>query len=586
MTPPRTPSDTGRPDNPEADAPAPEAREPDAGGGRPGMRINRLLARAGLASRREAERWIAEGRVSVDGRVLAEPGVVVPPGADVRVDGKPVPPIEETRVWRFHKPTGLVTTAADPEGRPTVFDQLPEEMPRVVSIGRLDINSEGLLLLTNDGALARHLELPATGWPRRYRVRAHGAVDEKALEALADGVVVDGVRYGPIEAALDRVQGSNAWLTVGLREGRNREVRRVMEHLGLTVTRLIRVSYGPFHLGNLPPGAVDEVKARVLRDQIPGYFAAGGALTEGEAGAEARRAPPTRGRSTKPAARKQTEGRAGGAARPMTGGRPTPGRTAGPKRAGAPGAPADRGARSGAGSPDDQPAQARRTKGAPAAGAPTVVPRVAPTGSGKRAARAAAWQAGRSAEAAGESAEPRGGDRRTARSAGWKQDRSAGPRASRPGPGRRDQTGSGDGAAARPVRDRHPAAGGPAKAGLGKPRSGSPSVLRPSSGDGTAGGGKVGGGGARAGQRPTRGKASSGPAADGRPPGGKASAGKTGKPASGAPGGGRAGGGRAGGGRAGGGSARGPKSDRDPGRPSGRGGKRPGGGDAGHRRRP
>ncbi len=186
----------------------------------------------------------------------------------IAVDGKPLSTPEEVRLWRYHKPKGRVTTHRDPQGRPTVFEALPAEMPRVISIGRLDFNTEGLLLLTNDGALARHLEAPSTGWLRRYRVRVHGKAEQSALDALSGGIALDGVRYGPIEAKLDRAQGANSWLTLGLREGKNREVRRIMEHLGLQVTRLIRVSFGPFILGDLEPGAVAEVKRRVLADQL------------------------------------------------------------------------------------------------------------------------------------------------------------------------------------------------------------------------------------------------------------------------------------------------------------------------------
>ncbi len=242
---------------PEA-GPAAEGRE----------RVAKAIARAGLASRREAEAWVAAGRVAVNGRVLDSPAVTVGPADRVTVDGTPLPAPAPPRLWRYHKPAGLVTTRRDPQGRPTVFERLPPELPRVVSVGRLDLNSEGLLLLTSHGGLARHLELPATGWLRRYRVRVHGTVAPGRLERLAEGAEVSGVRYGPIEARLDRVQGANAWLTMGLREGRNREIRRVLEHLGLTVTRLIRISYGPFQLGPLPRGAVEEVRTGALRDQL------------------------------------------------------------------------------------------------------------------------------------------------------------------------------------------------------------------------------------------------------------------------------------------------------------------------------
>jgi 23S rRNA pseudouridine2605 synthase len=233
-----------------------------------GERIAKVLARAGLCSRRDAERWIAAGRVMVDGAVLTTAAVNVTEESDVRVDGAPLPQPQRARLWRYHKPAGLVTTHRDEKGRPTVFDALPKELPRVVSVGRLDLNAEGLLLLTNDGALARRLELPATGWLRRYRVRVHGSVDPERLKALARGVTIEGVHYGPIHAELERVQGSNAWLIVALREGKNREVKRVLEHLGLPVTRLIRISYGPFQLGNLAKGMVEEVPKKVLAEQL------------------------------------------------------------------------------------------------------------------------------------------------------------------------------------------------------------------------------------------------------------------------------------------------------------------------------
>jgi 23S rRNA pseudouridine2605 synthase len=233
-----------------------------------GERIAKWLARAGVASRRDAERLVADGKVRLNGAAVAHPATFVVPGDVVQVGGKVIDAPERTRLWRYHKPEGLVTTHRDPEGRPTVFERLPPELPRVVSVGRLDLNSEGLLLLTNDGALARRLELPSNGWIRRYRVRAWGAVDERALAGLARGLTVEGVRYGPIEAALEARKGDNAWLSVSLTEGRNREVRRVMAHLGLQVNRLIRVAYGPFQLGKLPRGAVDEVPGKVIREQL------------------------------------------------------------------------------------------------------------------------------------------------------------------------------------------------------------------------------------------------------------------------------------------------------------------------------
>src|SRR5208282_2500601 len=205
-----------------------------------GERIAKRLARAGLCSRREAERWIRDGRVAVDGQVLTTPAFVVGHDSLVAVDGK-------------------VLAEPEPQGRPTIFEKLPRELPRLIAVGRLDLASEGLLLLTNDGELARHLELPSTGWLRRYRVRARGTADEARLNALARGVTVDGVAYGPVQATLDRVQGANVWLTLALREGKNREVRRVLEHVGLAVNRLIRIAYGPFQLGELARGAVEEV---------------------------------------------------------------------------------------------------------------------------------------------------------------------------------------------------------------------------------------------------------------------------------------------------------------------------------------
>jgi len=238
-----------------------------ATGGHP-ERIAKVLARAGVCSRRDAERWIADRRVSVDGRVLTTPAVTVTAANDIRVDGKPLPAPEHPRLWRYHKPSGLVTSHRDERGRPTVFDALPKDLPRLISVGRLDLNSEGLLLLTNDGALARRLELPSTGWLRRYKVRVHGEVEPEHLAALDKGITVDGVSYGPIRASLERRQGSNAWIALALREGKNREVRRVLEHLGLQVTRLIRLSYGPFQLGNLARGMVAKVPQKVVAEQL------------------------------------------------------------------------------------------------------------------------------------------------------------------------------------------------------------------------------------------------------------------------------------------------------------------------------
>jgi 23S rRNA pseudouridine2605 synthase len=234
----------------------------------PGERIAKVMARAGLASRREAEAWIVAGRVAVNGAVIGSPALNVTAADRITVDGKALPARERTRLFLYHKPRGLVTTHADPGGRPTIFAALPKGLPRLISVGRLDLNTEGLILLTNDGGLARVLELPATGWLRRYRVRAHGRVQQGELEALRDGVSIDGVRYGAIEARLDRAQGSNVWLTFAIREGKNREVKNVLGHLGLAVSRLIRVSFGPFQLGDLAEGAIEEIKTRVLREQL------------------------------------------------------------------------------------------------------------------------------------------------------------------------------------------------------------------------------------------------------------------------------------------------------------------------------
>ena len=231
-------------------------------------RVAKRIARSGLCSRRDAERLIAAGRVAVDGQVLSSPALTVTDANLVTVDGEPLPRAEQARLFRYHKPAGVLTAARDPEGRPTIYDRLPEGLPRLMPIGRLDMGSEGLLLLTNDGELKRRLELPATGWLRRYRVRVHGRIDESTLAGLQNGIEIDGFQYGPIQATLDRVQGSNAWLTVALREGKNREIRRVLEHFGWPVNRLIRLSFGPFQLGGLAPGALEEVPAKVLAEQL------------------------------------------------------------------------------------------------------------------------------------------------------------------------------------------------------------------------------------------------------------------------------------------------------------------------------
>jgi 23S rRNA pseudouridine2605 synthase len=235
---------------------------------RDGDRVAKVIARAGLASRREAEAWIAAGRVAVNGAVISSPALNVTAHDRISVDGAPLPVAERARLFLYHKPRGLLASHGDPRGRPTIFEHLPKDLPRLVSVGRLDFNTEGLILLTNDGALARVLELPATGWLRRYRVRAHGSVAQDKLDALRAGVTVEGVHYAPIEATIDRVMGSNLWLTFAIREGKNREVRNVLDHLGLSVTRLIRVSFGPFQLGEIAEGAIEEVPTRVLREQL------------------------------------------------------------------------------------------------------------------------------------------------------------------------------------------------------------------------------------------------------------------------------------------------------------------------------
>lgn len=238
-----------------------------------GERIAKIIARSGVCSRREAEALIAEGVVKLNGARVTTPATLVEDGMRITVRGKPIPMMEQRRLWLYHKPCGLLTSHRDPKGRPTVFEHLPKDLPRVISVGRLDLNSEGLLLLTNDGALSRHLELPSTGWLRRYRVRMFGTPSDADLARLRAGITVDGVRYGAIEATVDTSGKSNSWLSVSLREGKNREVRRVFEHLGFQVSRLIRVSYGPFQLGKMEQGEVKEVSPGVIKAQLGAEWA-------------------------------------------------------------------------------------------------------------------------------------------------------------------------------------------------------------------------------------------------------------------------------------------------------------------------
>lgn len=233
-----------------------------------GERIAKVLARAGVASRRQAEKMIEAGLISVNGKQISSPALNVTPTDTITVDGKPLAAPEPVRMWRYHKPVGLVTTDRDEKGRATVFERLPDDLPRVMSVGRLDINSEGLLLLTNDGDLKRRLELPKTGWVRKYRVRVNGTPNDAMLEPLRKGMTSGGERFQSMSVSVDRQQGANAWLTIGLREGKNREIRRALEEVGLSVNRLIRVSYGPFQLGELKAGQVEEIRAKTLRDQL------------------------------------------------------------------------------------------------------------------------------------------------------------------------------------------------------------------------------------------------------------------------------------------------------------------------------
>jgi 23S rRNA pseudouridine2605 synthase len=239
-----------------------------------GQRIAKVMARAGLCSRRDAERWIESGRVSVNGKAIDSPALNVLPSDKIIVDGKPMNKegMREPRLFRYHKPVGLVTSHKDEQGRQTVFESLPDNLPRLISVGRLDLNTSGLLLLTNDWDLSRHLEMPATGWARRYKVRAYGHISQNQLDDLRQGVRIEGVNYAGIEATLEKQQGDNAWMSITLKEGKNREIRKVMEYLGLRVNRLIRLSYGPFQLGNMKEGTVEEIKGKVLKDQLGLFF--------------------------------------------------------------------------------------------------------------------------------------------------------------------------------------------------------------------------------------------------------------------------------------------------------------------------
>ena len=235
-------------------------------------RIAKVIARAGLASRRGAEKLISEGRVKVNGEIILSPALNLSQSDRVLVDNKVLPSAQTTRLWRYNKPVGLVTSEKDEKNRKVVFDNLPKNLPRVMSIGRLDLNSEGLLLLTNDGDLKRKLELPSTGWSRKYRVRINGNPSQENLEPLRTGITLNNEKFKPMTILIDRQQGANAWLTITLKEGRNREIRRALNEIGFKVSRLIRISYGPFKLDQLKPNEVEEIKRGVLRDQLNNVF--------------------------------------------------------------------------------------------------------------------------------------------------------------------------------------------------------------------------------------------------------------------------------------------------------------------------
>lgn len=369
--PPRAPARPAR-------RPAEPASDPAAGAERPtAERIAKVMARAGVASRRDAEEMVRAGRVAVNGRRIDTPATTVTAADRITLDGAPLPEPERARLWLYHKPPGLVTTARDEHGRPTVLDNLPPGLPRVMTVGRLDLNSEGLLLLTNDGELKRKLELPATGWLRRYRARVHGTPTEAQLAPLKDGITLEGERFQPMSLTIDRQQGANAWLTIGLREGRNREIRRALEAVGLTVNRLIRISYGPFQLGDLAPGSVEEVRGRVLRDQLGADPDAGRAVAAPERGAPR----PAPGPDAKPAPRSWGMRSHWGAARP-----PRPADPEAPQPAAARPGPKSWGSRSHAGVVTPRkPAAPARPAGPP--GKPGRGPTGGPTGGPPRPGR-------------------------------------------------------------------------------------------------------------------------------------------------------------------------------------------------------